>query len=87
MALNIRIWQPIGLAAVFFLLIVNFSWAQIAVPELKSRVTDLTATLSSTDIARLEQKLAAFEKEKGSQVAVLCQPRSQRVLSNIQSAS
>ncbi len=77
MALNIRIWQPIGLAAVFFLLIVNLSWAQIAVPELKSRVIDLTATLSSTDIARLEQKLAALEKEKGSQVAVLILPTTQ----------
>lgn len=77
MALNIRIWQSIGLAAVFFLLIVNFSWAQIAVPELKSRVTDLTATLSSTDIARLDQKLATFENEKGSQIAILIVPTTQ----------
>jgi uncharacterized protein len=43
----------------------------MAIPPLKSHVTDLTATLSAHEITRLEQKLAAFEKTKGSQIAVL----------------
>ncbi len=46
-------------------------WAQVAVPELSQRVTDLTATLSAGQLATLESKLADFEARKGSQVAVL----------------
>ena len=45
--------------------------AEIAVPALKSRVTDQTATLSAQQQASLEQSLAAFEARKGSQIAVL----------------
>lgn len=44
------------------------------IPPLKARVTDSTGTLSAQNIARLEQKLAAFEQEKGVQVAVLMVP-------------
>ncbi|MFN3545382.1 MAG: TPM domain-containing protein [Thiobacillus sp.] len=49
-------------------------WAQIAVPELSRRVTDLTATLSAEQVAALEDKLAAFEAQRGSQIAVLIVP-------------
>ena len=45
--------------------------AQIAVPPLTGRVTDLTATLSAEQKAALEQTLQAFEARKGSQLAVL----------------
>jgi uncharacterized protein len=45
--------------------------AQVAVPPLKARVTDLTNTLNDQQRAALEQKLAAFEARKGSQIAVL----------------
>lgn len=45
--------------------------AQIPVPPLTARVTDLTGTLSADQRAALEQKLAALEARKGSQVAVL----------------
>ena len=56
----------------FLLAIVALSaWAQVAVPELSRRVTDLTATLSTEQIAALENRLAAFEAQKGSQIAVL----------------
>ena len=41
------------------------------IPPLKARVTDLTATLSSADEARIGAKLAAFEAGKGAQIAVL----------------
>ena len=44
---------------------------QVPVPPLKARVTDLTATLSGDQARALEQKLAALEARKGSQVAVL----------------
>jgi len=44
------------------------------VPPLKARVTDLTSTLSADQARALEQKLAALETRKGSQVAVLLVP-------------
>jgi uncharacterized protein len=48
--------------------------ADVAVPDLSARVTDLTATLTSDQRDALETKLAAFESRKGSQVAVLLVP-------------
>lgn len=45
--------------------------AELAIPPLGQRVTDLTGTLSADDRAGIEQKLAALEAAKGSQVAVL----------------
>ena len=53
------------------------AWAQVAVPSLSRRVTDLTATLSADQVAALENKLAAFEAQKGSQIAVLIVPTTQ----------
>lgn len=44
------------------------------VPSLAARVTDLTGTLTAEQQAALEQKLAAFEARKGSQLAVLMVP-------------
>jgi uncharacterized protein len=51
--------------------------ADVAVPQLTARVTDQTGTLSTTDISNLDQKLAAFEARKGSQIAVLIVPTTQ----------
>lgn len=42
-----------------------------AVPALKQRVTDLTATLDASQSAALEARLAALETEKGAQIAAL----------------
>lgn len=65
-------------AAGFFLLFfVSAIWAEIAVPPFSHRVTDLTATLSAEQSAALENKLAAFEAKKGSQIAVLILPTTQ----------
>ncbi|MGL6069721.1 TPM domain-containing protein [Craterilacuibacter sp.] len=50
--------------------------AQVAVPVLNARVTDLSQSLSAAEIAALESKLAAFEQEKGSQLALLMVPTS-----------
>lgn len=44
--------------------------APAAAPKLAQHVTDTTGTLSAGQIAELEQRLAEFEKRKGSQVAV-----------------
>jgi uncharacterized protein len=49
----------------------------VAIPELSTRVTDLTQTLSQAEQAQLEQKLAAFEAKKGSQIALLIVPSTQ----------
>lgn len=70
----------IGRKALAFLVLLSSitcstgTMAEVAVPPLKARVTDLTGTLSSAQIAQLDQKLAAFEAKKGSQIAVLMVP-------------
>ena len=46
-------------------------------PSLKTRVTDLTATLSVEESARIQARLKAFEQEKGAQIAVLIVPTTQ----------
>jgi uncharacterized protein len=45
--------------------------AELAVPDLRARVTDQTATLDDAQRAALEARLQAFEAEKGSQIAIL----------------
>lgn len=50
---------------------------EVAVPPLAARVTDLTATLTSGQLAALEGELRAFEQKKGSQIAVLMLPSTQ----------
>lgn len=56
---------------VLALLVSTGAVAQGAVPALTGHVNDQTATLSASQVATLEQTLAAFEARKGSQVAVL----------------
>jgi uncharacterized protein len=51
--------------------------AEVEVPALEHRVTDLTATLSEAQRSSLENRLAEFEREKGSQIAVLIVPTTQ----------
>jgi uncharacterized protein len=60
-----------------FLVVATLARADIAVPPLTSRVTDLTGTLSGEAVNRMETKLAAFETKKGSQIAVLIVPSTQ----------
>ncbi|MDD5298728.1 MAG: TPM domain-containing protein [Rhodocyclaceae bacterium] len=49
----------------------------VAVPVLSARVTDLAGTLDAGQKAALEDKLAGFEKVRGSQIAVLIVPGTQ----------
>jgi uncharacterized protein len=66
--------------AVLLLALSLGAWAQgptsglQPIPALTARVTDLTGTLTAEQQGALEQKLAAFEAAKGSQLAVLIVP-------------
>jgi uncharacterized protein len=60
-------------AAVLFFIAVA-AWAQVAVPPLTARVTDLTGTLTREQQAGLERMLQEFEARKGTQLAVLMVP-------------
>jgi uncharacterized protein len=55
-------------------LLVSTAQAQIAVPPLTQRVTDLTGTLTVQQTQTLEAQLADFERSKGAQIAVLIVP-------------
>jgi uncharacterized protein len=65
-----RPFSRLLLAAAFVLFTLPLA-AQQPVPRLTGRVVDVTSTLTSSERAALEQKLAALEQRKGSQVAVL----------------
>lgn len=65
----------------FFLLLFSCllpqAQAELNVPALSKRVTDLTATLDANQVQALESKLAQFEASKGTQFAVLIVPSTQ----------
>jgi uncharacterized protein len=63
-----------ALLAAAFVLLPQWVAAEVPVPPLTARVTDLSHTLTPDQRAALEAKLAAFETQKGSQVAVLVVP-------------
>jgi uncharacterized protein len=67
----------LALCAVLLLATFNVQAELVAIPELKTRVTDLTKTFTPDQQNQLEAKLTAFEKEKGSQIAVLILPSTQ----------
>ena len=48
--------------------------ADVPVPPLKARVTDLTGTLNAQQKGELESRIAAYETRRGSQIAVLLLP-------------
>ena len=49
----------------------------LPLPELRARVTDQTGTLDAGQVAALESRLAAFETQRGTQIAVLLVPTTQ----------
>ncbi len=58
-------------------LVTAVAYAEVAVPPLTARVTDLTGTLTAGQKSNLEQTLQAFEAKKGSQIAVLVVPTTE----------
>ncbi len=68
---------PVRCGFGLLLLFLVAAWAQVPVPDLSQRVTDLAATLSAAQVNALENKLAAFEAKQGSQIAVLIVPTTQ----------
>src|SRR5260221_8209655 len=71
-ALAVRFGRSWAAGPVAFILSVwPLAQAEVAVPPLNARVTDLTNTLNAGERASLEQTLQAFEARKGSQIAVL----------------
>jgi uncharacterized protein len=66
-----------GLVAALLFALTAPATAQVAVPPLEARITDLTGTLSASQIQSLDSRLRAFERTKGSQVAVLMLPSTQ----------
>ncbi len=67
----------LGLFGLLLLLVCANVWALVAVPPLTQHVTDLTATLNPQQMTALEDKLTAFETQKGSQVVVLIIPTTE----------
>lgn len=61
------------LALVFCLGAIS-AWADVAIPPLRSPVTDLTGTLTAEQVKALEQTVRAVEQRKGSQIAILVLP-------------
>jgi len=66
-----------GLVAALLLALAAPASAQVAVPPLAARVTDLTGTLTAPQVQALDARLRDFERTKGSQVAVLILPSTQ----------
>jgi len=64
-------------ALLLALLLIGAAQAEVAVPPPTQRVTDLTATLDAGQTQSLEARLAAFEQQKGAQLAVLIVPTTQ----------
>jgi uncharacterized protein len=65
------------LASVSLMLFSGAARADVAVPALKARVTDLTGALTAQQTQQLESQLAALEQRKGAQVVVLVLPTTQ----------
>ena len=72
-------WARVCLLALLLtgLTSIGAAHAEVAVPPLTQRVTDLTSTLDAQQIQTLESRLAEFEANKGAQLAVLIVPTTQ----------
>ena len=68
------IWR--ALAAILIIAIIPSAWGQPLqpVPTLVAHAIDHTGTLTTTELQALDQRLARFEQEKGTQIVVLLVP-------------
>jgi len=84
----LRLLAALSCAAGAFFSSPAFTQALVAIPPLTAPVTDLAGALTPDQSAALDAKLRAFERAKGSQVAVLIVPTtSPRKSSSMRSAS
>ena len=67
----------LGLTLLVIMLVGSAVAAEVAVPELRARVTDLTGTLTAEQRQALETRLAEFESRKGAQIGILLVPTTQ----------
>lgn len=67
----------LGMLLFFTLTGANIAHAEQPVPAMSAFVTDLTGTLSATQLQSLEQQLSQLDSDKGSQLAVLIVPNTQ----------
>ena len=74
---SLRLCVQIVFAFLLSFLALSHAHAEVAVPALTQRVTDLTGTLTPDTVTRLETTLAQFEQGKGSQIAILLIPTTQ----------
>ncbi len=76
---GVRLMRTLALCLLFPLLLLSRALAAdlVPVPPLTGHVVDLTGSLSPQTAAGLDAELAAFEAQKGSQVAVLIVPTTQ----------
>lgn len=65
------------LSGLFLLLLPLTTQAEVEIPALAERVTDTAGLLEPGQKKALESKLAGFEQEKGSQIAILIVPSTQ----------
>lgn len=72
-----RRWAGLALPLLLGLVLAAPAQDLKPIPKLSARVTDLTGTLTAGQQTALEQKLAAFESAKGTQLAVLIVPTTQ----------
>lgn len=70
--MRLRPWQ--ACLTLLLLLWAAVAQADVPIPALKARVTDLTGTLSAEQRGSLERQLAGLETSKGAQLAVLIVP-------------
>jgi uncharacterized protein len=67
----------LALPALLLLLFGSGARAQVAVPQLRGPVTDLTGTLTTEQIASLDRELRDFQARKGNYIAILIVPTTQ----------
>lgn len=73
-----RLWPALlALISLALLPAIGLAAEPVPLPALTTRVTDLTATLDSTQRGRLEAQLAAIDRSGRAQIAVLLLPTTQ----------
>lgn len=77
-ALSLRVLGPwLAVLLWAWLGAISPAWSQLAVPPLTAHVVDTTGTLAPVQAKALEDKLSAFEQNRGTQIVLLLVPSTQ----------